>query len=145
MTGLKPLIIFIILATGPAAYAQRVQPNAPVTNFRLPLFTKEGFRSSLIQGTEANYVSLEQLDIKDLHLTVFSKDSTDRIEMIVLSPSATVAPNARTVTSKDSIRVIHDEFDANGQGWKYLNDQKTISIEKNVRVVFKAQLIDILK
>ena len=47
--------------------------QTPVSNFRLPTFTKEGFRSMLLQGSQA-IVRPNNIEFADLNLTLFSGD-----------------------------------------------------------------------
>jgi len=149
---LKRLSVFILpLAAGVAALAATTQiaPDKPVVNFRLPNFTPEGFRSWLVRGSEAYYLPKQnQIDVKELTLSVFSGKSDGKLVTMVLSPSAKVLPTEAIVTGESTIRVINDEYEATGIGWRYTHkDKKTsiISINKKVRVSFTAEFQDILK
>ena len=119
--------------------------DAPVINFRVPTFTKEGNRSWLLCGSEGLYINQDQLDIINLNLTVFTGDASNRVESVFLSPSATALLNAGQVRGPGRLRLINDDFEATGQDWVYDHRQKKVSIRKDVRVVFHAQLQSILR
>jgi hypothetical protein len=44
-----------------------------------------------------------------------------------------------------TVRLIRDDIEVTGSGWNYDHPGKKVSITRNVRVVFAAQLNDILK
>ena len=119
--------------------------DSPVINFRVPTFTKEGYRSWLLCGSEGLYVNQDQLSITDLNLTVFTGDATNRVESVFLSPAATALLNAGQVRGPGRLRLINDEFEATGADWVYDHRQKKVSIRKDVRVVFHVQLQSILR
>jgi hypothetical protein len=119
--------------------------NAPVVSFRVPTFTSEGFRSWLLSGAEGHYVNANQLDVTDLNLTVFDGTATNRVESVFLSPSASALINDGQVRGQDRLRLITDDFEATGEDWRYDHRAKKVSIYKNVRVVFHAQLKDMLR
>ena len=139
---------WLALFAGVAAFAATTQisPNKPVINFRLPNFTAEGYRSWLVRGSEARYLAKEnQIDVKELTLSIFSGKSDDKLMTMVLSPTAKVFPAESVVSGDSTIRVINDEFEATGIGWRYAHKDKKILIQKNVRVSFNAEFKDFLK
>ena len=119
--------------------------GAPVTDFRVTTFTKEGYRSWLLSGTKGVYVNQDQLDVTDLNLTVFVGDAANHVDSIFLSPAATALVNAGQVRGPGSLRLITDDFEATGEDWFYDHGAKKISIHKNVRVVFHVELQSILR
>ncbi len=130
-----------------AAFAASTQVSAerPIINFRLPTFTPDGHRSWLVRGSEARFASKDQIEIKDLTLSIFSEKGDDKVETMILSPTARVLPAESVITGEGTIRVINDEFEATGSAWRYDHKAKRVSIAKNVRVVFNAELKDFLK
>jgi hypothetical protein len=151
----RRLILLVLCALGVAPGVGRLHgaderptaftANAPVLNFRVPTFTAEGFRSWLLSGTEGHYVNPNQLDVTDLNLTVFDGTAGNRVESIFLSPSATALVNDGQVRGQGPLRLITDTFEATGEDWRYDHRAKKVSICKNVRVAFHAQLKDMLR
>ncbi len=130
-----------------AAFAASTQVSSekPIINFRLPTFTADGHRSWLVRGSEARFANKDQIEIKDLTLSIFSEKGDDKVETMILSPTARVLPAESVITGEGTIRVINDEFEATGSAWRYDHKAKRVSIAKNVRVVFNAELKDFLK
>jgi|NGEPerStandDraft_6_1074524.scaffolds.fasta_scaffold08096_3 hypothetical protein len=119
--------------------------NAPVINFRVSTFTRDGFRSWLLCGAEGTYVNDTQLDVVDLNLTVFAGNASNKVESVFLSPSAVALIGAGRVRGPKELRLITDDFEATGEDWLYDHRQKKVSIHRDVRVVFHARLNDILR
>ena len=118
--------------------------DAPVINFRVPTFTREGFRSWLLCGAEGRYVNANELAVTDLSLTVFAGDAANRVDSVFLSPAATAFLNAAQVRGPGLLRLVATDFEATGEDWLYDHHQKKVSIRKNVRVVFHAPLKSLL-
>ncbi len=140
----------VCLVTGPGVSGAgdsitSLTANAPVTNFRVTTFTREGFRSWLLAGAEGRYVSQDRLDVVNLNLTVFTGDVLNRVESVFLSPAATAHIEKGQVGGSSPLRLITDDFEATGEDWLYDHRQKKVSIRKNVRVVFHAQLQNLLR
>jgi hypothetical protein len=119
--------------------------SAPVINFRVPTFTREGFRSWLLCGAQGIYVSESQLNVVDLNLTVFAGNATNKVDSVFLSPEAIALISEGRVQGPTSLRLITDDFEATGEDWLYDHRQNKILIHHNVRVVFHARLNDILR
>jgi lipopolysaccharide export system protein LptC len=140
------LLLPVAAAVAALAATTQISPDKPVVNFRLPNFTPDGYRSWLVRGSEGYYLAKEnQIDVKDLTLSIFSGMSDDKLMTMILSPSAKVLPNESIVTGESTIRVINDDFEATGTGWRYEHKDKKIIIRKKVRVTFRAEFKDILK
>jgi hypothetical protein len=138
-------LLFLFTAGVALASTTRVAPDRPITNFRLPDFTPDGHRSWLVRGSEARYANEGVVDIKELNLTIFTGLADDKVETLILSPSAQVSISDRQIRGADSIRVINDGFEASGSDWSYHHQEKRITIARNVRVVLHTQLKDILQ
>ena len=118
--------------------------TAPAKNWVLPMFTKEGFRSMTARGTEARLVTANHFEVVDLNLTLFSSDAVTRVETILLSPAATFLPNEKIARGEKSVRFIGDDIEASGTRWVYRHEEKKISLEGDVRVIFSAELKNLL-
>jgi hypothetical protein len=141
----KSLLLCLVTATAALAANTNISTGKPIVNFRLPMFNPEGYRAWLVRGSEARYAAGEQIEIKDLTLSVFSGRADERVDTLLLSPAAVVNPAGSLVTGPSTIRVISDQFEANGSDWSYAHKDKKVSIAKNVRVTFRAEFNDFLK
>jgi len=136
-------LIPLSLAAG--AFAASVETNAPVKNFSLPTFTKEGYRSVLLHGNEALFVSAQQINVSGMQLTLFAGDATNRVETVIISPEARFFPERNVAEGEHSVRVLRDDVEMSGTKWTYDKDQIKVVLDGNVRVIFHVQLKDILK
>ena len=135
----------IMLASAAVSFAVSVESQAPVKNFSLPTFTKEGFRSVLLRGNEARFVTTQRIDVAGMQLTLFAGDPTNRVETVIVSPEARFHPESTVAEGERSVRVLHDDVEMSGDRWRYEHNRRKVVIEGNVRVIFHAQLKDILK
>lgn len=159
----RPLLLLALFAIGfsraqtPAGPAgsepSRTEPverapatTAPAKNWVLPLFTdKEGFRSMTLRGSEARTPAANRIDVTDLNITVFSGDAAARVDSLLLSPQASFYLKENRATGEKSVRFIRDDVEVTGEVWSYDHALKKVSLARNARVVFRAQLNDILK
>ena len=136
-------LIPLSLAAG--AFAASVETNAPVKNFSLPTFTKDDHRAALLRGNEALFISAQQINVTGMQLTLFAGDITNRVETVIISPEARFYPERNVAEGEHSVRVLRDDMEMSGAKWTYEKDQKKVVIDGNVRVIFHAQLKDLLK
>ena len=139
------------VATGPGLGAETPATTAPATtsvpavNWVLPLFTdKEGWRTMTLRGSDVRQ-GKDHLAVTDLSITVFSGDAAAKVDTILLSPDAQYYPKQNRAAGAKQVRVIRDDMEVTGHGWNYDHAAKKVSLDNNVRVVFRAQLNDILK
>jgi len=147
---MKRLLPFLFFLLGPflaAAANSGVTANAPVTNFKLTILSDEGFRSSLLRGSEARYISDSQIDLVGMQYTTFIEGEAGELDATLLAPSATVFidHNKVKVHGDENVRLLRKNLDVTGEEWTYDHAQKRILIEKNVHVVFRIAMKDILK
>lgn len=120
--------------------------TAPALNWVLPLFTdKEGWRTMTLRGSAVQPVAGGSIAVSDLNITIFSGDAEARVDSILLSPSAEFFPKDNRARGTKAVRFIQDEVEVTGEGWDYDHAAKKVSIHREVRVTFRAQLNDILK
>ena len=120
--------------------------GAPAKNWVLPLFTdREGFHSMTLRGSEARAIGSDQFDVADLNITIFSGDAAARVDTMLLSPQASFFQNDKRARGEKSVRVIRDDLEAAGQRWIYDYAQKKVTLDGRVRIVFRAEIKDLLQ
>jgi hypothetical protein len=119
--------------------------TGPARNWVLPLFTPEGFHSMTLRGAEVTLVSSDRIDLVNMNITVFSGTAANRVDTILLSPAASFFPRENRASGDESVRLIRDDIDVTGEQWTYDYAQKKVSIQRSLRVTFRAQLNGILK
>ena len=146
-------ILLVLLVVAAAALGEIAAPPskapAPIVNFSLPTFTPEGFRLWLIRGSEASLTGPNNVDVNGLSVTIFSGDAANRIETMVLSPSARVNTDTQMITGNSTVRLLNlnDGFEASGENWRYTDKNKTVTVTlgSKVRVVLRAEFKNFLK
>jgi hypothetical protein len=137
--------VWCLRAQSPQQKAPPAVTTAPAMNWVLPLFTdKEGWRTMTLRGAAVRQVD-DHLEATDFSMWIFSGKADEKVDTILLSPDAQFFPKEKRAAGSKAVRVIRDDMEVTGTGWNYLHDAKKVSLEKNVRVVFRAQLNDILK
>lgn len=146
MTSLRLLLFF--LAACAVAHAQLGPGNTPVRKFRLPTFNKEGYRTSLLEGEQAEAVSPQEIRLSEMRFSLFSGDEASTLDTTLLAPRAVVRipePEHYIVEGPGPVRLIRSDLDVAGEGWLYNHTEKKLSIRKNVVVIFRSELKDLLK
>ena len=143
--ALRFALLLIALAPLPGGEPAEIDAPAPALNWVLPLFTdKEGYRSMTLRGSEVRPIG-RTIAVTDLSITIFSGDASSTVDSILLSPSAVFLPRENRAQGDKSVRFIRDDIEVSGVGWTYDHTSKKVTLQENVRVVFQAQLNDILK
>jgi hypothetical protein len=142
-----PLAIFLGLLSLALnqGHAAENAPSEPAKNFILPTFTPEGYYKMRLCGAEARMLTLHLIQLDDMNLTVFSGDASNRVDSVLLSPLARVSLDEDIARGPGAIRLISDNLELTGEQWTYNHAKNSISIAKNVRVVFHSELSDLLK
>lgn len=141
------IALFALIAGGTLAFAQAPvgSEGAPAENWEMKIFTKEGYRSMILRGTEVRLGSVHRYDVVDLSITTFASGPASRVESILLSPAASFFSKDNRALGDKSVRLIRDDMEITGEQWTYLHAQRKVSIQKNTHVVFHAQLPDLLR
>lgn len=142
-------IIFLALAGACLAQNESnvppVRTSAPIKDFRLPSFDKEGKRSSFLRAGEASVVSPTRIDLKDMHFTLFKKDGSGTFDTILLAPAATFLTDRQIVSGGEFVRLLRADLEVTGEQWSYNHLEKRVLIGRNARVTFPEELKDIIK
>ena len=140
----RTLLLLPVAMLAFAAPAQ-MTPDAPIKNFKLPMFNNAGVKIWDLRGEEAKYISKDQVDLFTMDLKVFENDGSGRLRLEIESPHATVFANQHVVAGPDSIRVLNKDFEISGSDYTWRGHEQSVTIRRDVRVVFKTPLEDILK
>jgi lipopolysaccharide export system protein LptC len=126
-----------------AASAQ-LMPDAPVVNFRLPMFGDDGHLDWDLRGQEG-VLSGEQVEVRGMRLLVFDDEQPERVEMEMISPKATVLIPERQVRGEETITLVGDNFIITGERWAWDSNDNRVVIDEKVKVTFFEELTGILK
>ncbi len=126
------------------ATAQMV-PDAPVINFRLPMFGDDGYRIWDLRGKQGLYVNENRVDVVDMHLLVYSKEVPNLVETEILSPRASMLIQENRAVGDQTITVLGDNFEVRGQRWSWDGDENRVVIDERVKVTFFEELSGIIQ
>lgn len=145
MPSFKTLLLILAPAAAALAASTSISTDQPVVNFSTSTFTPDGHRSWLLRASQAQ-PGKDRIDVTELTLAIFpGKTDGEKVETMILSPTATVRPETSEISGGSTIRVLSDEFEATGTDWRYTHKEKRVVIAKDVHVVFHAELQDFLK
>ncbi len=148
MNRLVVIFISLLAFTAPVAaqsITPKIIPSAPIKEFRLPTFDKDGKRATFMRAGEARFVTSTQIDVKDMQFTLFTKDGTGAFDSVLLAPSATFLTDKQFVSGKESVRLVRINLEVTGEQWSYNHPEKRVLIGNNARVTFQDELKDIIK
>ncbi len=144
--GAKSCAVFIALtAVSLGADSSATPKLSPAQDWKLPIFTKDGFRSMSLRGDKVYPISAERIDVENIEIIIFSGDAAQRVTSILASPKASYFPKIKQASGPSAVRVIRDDGEISGEDWTYEKDGEKISIHRNARVVFNESLGDMLK
>lgn len=123
-----------------------VTATAPVKNFRLPTFTDEGFRHTIIRA-EAALPAADQtrIDLVEMELTLFTGQADEQIEAMLAAPSATFFPKKLVATGGETVRLERSDLTVTGADWSYDHPARKVVIKRDAHVIFRSAIGDILK
>ena len=137
------IFIFVLPFFWSSGVAQMI-PNAPIENFRLPMFNEEGFKAWEIQGDKGLMVDDTNIELVRIRLQVFSGTAAKILETQITSPSAIMVINDNRVFGTESIRIENKNYLITGKKWQWTSDPKAIVIEEKVLVTFFQNIGDLL-
>jgi len=120
-------------------------PNAPVENFRLPMFNDEGYRAWELRGSKGTYMDGEKVNLEEMIIRLFTGDATGEIQTEITSPDATVLIAENKAVGENGILILNKDFRITGQNWTWFGDDHRVVIEEDVVVTFFEGIGDILK
>lgn len=120
-------------------------PNAPVENFRLPMFNDEGFRAWELRGSKGTYLEGDKVSLDEIMIRLYTGDASNGIKTEITSPDATVLIDENKAVGTNGILIQGGNFRITGQNWTWQGDDHRVVIEENVVVTFFEGIGDILK
>ena len=118
---------------------------SPAKNWVLPLFTKEGYRSMTLGGTEVRPVGNNRLDVVDILIRTFTGGANAKLDSMLMSPAATFLLDEKIARGRSAVRLLFDDIEITGEDWIYDHAAKKVSIARHTHITFTAQLPDLIK
>lgn len=142
---LIPLLLALPAFLLAADAAPKVAARAPIKNFRLPTFTVEGFRHTMLRAAEARVPDPSRIDVTEMELVLFSGQADEAIDAMLAAPVATFFPEKLLASGDRTVRLERSELTLTGADWTYDHPASTITIRRDAHLVFRAPIGDILK
>jgi hypothetical protein len=111
----------------------------------MKFFSREGPISMVVRGSEVAEPVEGRIDFIDLNITSFSGKADLKIDSVLLSPKASFFSSEKRAMGNDAVRFIRDEMEVTGKEWLYEHTLNKVTIRKNARVVFHAELPNLLR
>lgn len=134
----------------------QLTPDAPVSNFRLPMFGETGSLIWDLRGREGRYVNENRVELTGMRLVVYDENQQGRVDSEIISPQAVMRIDENRIVGDETITVIgytreaasgtdREHFRVEGERWRWNGDDKSVEIDENVKVTFFEELTGILQ
>lgn len=147
--------LLVLAAAAPALHAQQQQQgsepfkaevNAPVRNFRLPVFDEQGHRQWDLQGAQAEYINRNEIRVDDMTLRTYAKSDPLNPRMLIQSPSAQIHPVDSIAAGPGYLYITeaNNNYFIIGRNWVWDGRGQKVSIKSDVRVTFREKMDNML-
>ena len=137
---LIPVIFLAAIAFG------QLEPNAPIVNFKLPLFNDAGFRAWYLKGDEGLYLAGgKEVQIKNMLLQEYSGNDQDEVVGQITSQAARFQRTKLIASGPGEIQVSNDLFTLQGEDWIWQGLENSLTINRRVKVVIQGDIGDLIR
>ncbi len=142
-TARRSFVLALAIVLASLALGQAL--NAPVENFKLPLFNEQGFRAWYLRGKQGIYTAEKEVKIVGMDLQQYSGNEADQVIALMKSPEANMRLNPLVASGPGEIQIESDLFKAVGEDWIWQGSEKRLIINNNIKVVINAEIGDIIR
>lgn len=122
----------------------QMRPDAPILNFRFPVFGDDGFKIWELRGAEGRYLSEEDGLILGLDLKTYAGGEALRLENRIRSPQAFIHFPTATAEGNSTIFATGEQYQIEGADWRWDGKKRHLKVSGGARVIL-FDSIDILK
>jgi len=122
----------------------RPDPDAPVRDFRLPMFGDDGYRAWELRGEVGHFRRDRSLAVEGLDLRVFGPLG-EGLESRIRSPEAVLLPDQAMASGSGALLVETDQFELRGEDWSWDGKARRIVVRREVHTVFYEELTGLLR
>ena len=139
---MRPLFIVFFLLFGLSAFlygtagTERIQPKAPIKNFRIPRFADNGYTQWVLRGERGLYRDAQRVSVDGMELRIYSADERKLVELSMESALAEILIEENWAYSEAPIQITGGNFTLQGVGWNWQGDERSIEIQSQAEVVF---------
>lgn len=132
--------ISALLLGVPLLMLAQMTPDAPIENFRLPLFDAEGYRLMELRGLRGHYVDTERARVEGVELVVYSEAEGRPEESRIRSPEAMIRFAEARADGASSIYVDGGNYTVQGRDWTWEGRERRLTVRANARVEILGKL-----
>jgi len=122
-----------------------MEVNAPVSNFRLPVFGESGYKEWELFGETGQRLDESLIAVEVMRLEIFSGDANVQLETVIHSPEATIDHAAQEAWGESFLSIEGQGFSVMGRDWHWFGKDNRIQVGDQARVVFAQELASILE
>jgi len=130
--------LFALLCVS-SGWAQ-MRPDAPIMNFRFPVFGDDGYKIWELRGAEGRYISDEEGLILGLDLKTFTGGDAMELENRIRSPRAHIHFPTATAEGESTLYVTGANFEISGADWRWEGKKRHLVVKGGARVVLNDSL-----
>jgi hypothetical protein len=121
--------------------------DAPVTNFRLPVFNAEGNRIFDLSSAAVRPLSEKpvRLELTTVHVRMYAPGDAPEVVGELFTPSAVYDQATQQVSGPGQLHAIYRDIELFGNDWVYDAPSKSIVIKHDVVVTFPGELGQLLR
>lgn len=134
------LLCMLWMLIAPLSQAQRIEPDAPVMDFTLPLFGDEGYKTWEITGHEGRYQGKDRILVLLMTIKIFSGNADMLLQTIIASPDANINLKEKTATGDSVLRVRGHNYRVSGRGWTWYGQENRIVVHHDAKVEFNQDI-----
>lgn len=138
------LLLATCLLASVSSFAQ-VKLDAPVENFKAPIFNEEGYRTWHIKAEQAIYQNDNEVKVLGLSARQFSGDEKGEVVSTLDTKEALYYINNSLASGAGTMNVKSEEFELTGKAWIWQANENRITFHKNAKIKVFSQIGDILK
>ena len=135
---------FVVLLVMPLVGQEKFRPDTPLKDFTVPVFGDDGYRKWYFHGEEGMLVDEDHFEVVGMLIKTFQGGESQQVDTVIRSSQALVSIKENKAEGDAPIEVISKQFTLNGESWHWDGKNRKMTIDKNVRLVFKGNLDGIL-
>ena len=120
----------------PILVAGQISLDAPLKDFTIPGFGKDGLPTWILKGSELHYVDKKNAEVRRMNLQVLVGKGDRNVETDLFSPVAFFFLKENRAMGQKSLRIHGNNFKITGRQWQWDGNNRTVKIQKEVKVTF---------
>lgn len=140
------LLVMAFVACGTMAFSQQLagMEDREIDDFRIPEFDANGMLKSEIFGKKAKMLAENKIRITELQIIMYKKrtesSTTNEVDAVLTSEHCTVDQKTRDAFSNADMKIIRDNVEITGTGFRWSATNQRIEILNNFHMVMTGRV-----